>query len=249
MLKYRRNLTPAHHLVRGLVFASLLVSANLVVANDDPLESLNRKVYAFNDFLDRYFLKPVAKTYDWLTPKPVDDGISNVFDNLGEIKNFVNDILQFKLVEASTDVGRFLINTTVGIVGIFDVATRIGLEQNEEDFGQTLARWNIGSGPYIVLPFLGPSTLRDAISLWPDSYTNPIGYIDHVPTRNTAYGVDIIDTRADLLETEKLIQGDKYTFIRDVYLQRREFLISDGVVQEDDFTADDLDYDDPPPAR
>lgn len=231
----------ARHWINGFLLVMLLgFSAPQSFANQDPLETINRKVFAFNDFMDRYLLKPVAKSYDWLTPRIVDDGISNVFDNLGEIKNFLNDLLQFKFRAASTDVGRFLINSTIGIAGIFDVATRMGLEENQEDFGQTLARWKVGSGPYIVLPFLGPSTLRDAVALIPDSYTVPQSRIDHVPTRNTVYGVDVIDTRSDLLSTEELIQGDKYTFIRDVYLQRREFLISDGVIERDAFTDDPL---------
>ena len=240
------GLETGRRLFKGLLLALLIGSvSNVVLANDDPLEGLNRKVFAFNDFMDRYLLKPVAQGYDWVTPKPVDDGVSNVFDNLGEIRNFLNDVLQLKLGRASTDVGRFLVNSTLGVAGIFDVATSMGLERNEEDFGQTMARWHVGSGPYIVLPLFGPSTLRDAIGRIPDSYSVPQRYIDHVPTRNTVYGVDLVDTRSDLLDVEKLIQGDRYTFIRDVYLQRRDFLISDGYL-EDDFTADDLDEEDTP---
>lgn len=218
----------------------ILCSAPSFADERDPWEGFNRSMFAFNEFVDKYLFKPVAKTYDWLTPKPVDDHITNVFDNLQEVGIFLNDALQGKFSDAGTDAGRFLVNTTVGVAGIFDVATSMGLERNEEDFGQTFATWNIGSGPYLVLPFLGPSTVRDALGRIPDAYSLPQRYIDHVPTRNSIYGVDLVDTRSDLLRVEELIQGDKYSFIRDVYLQRRDYLIADGEL-EDDFTADDLD--------
>ncbi len=208
---------------------------------DDPWEGFNRKVYSFNKFADTYFLKPVAKGYDWITPAPVDDGISNIFDNLGETKNFINDSLQFKFADAGTDLMRFLINSTIGVAGIFDVASRMGLQRNEEDFGQTLASWGVESGPFVVLPLLGPSNVRDGISLVPDHFSVPQAYIDHDETRTAVYAVDTIDTRADLLSAEELVQGDEYSFIRDAYMQRREFLATDGAV-EDDFVADDLDY-------
>jgi len=207
---------------------------------DDPWEGFNRTIFSFNKFADTYVLKPVAKGYDWVTPDPVDDGVSNVFDNLGETKNFLNDVLQFKFADAGTDVMRFVINSTVGVLGVFDVASGWGFDRNEEDFGQTLAAWGVGSGPYVVLPFLGPSTVRDGIGLFPDYYSVPQAYIDHDETRWSVYIVDAVDTRADLLAAEELIQGDEYSFIRDVYLQRREFLVTDGAV-EDDFVSDDFD--------
>jgi len=207
---------------------------------EDPWEGFNRKIYGFNKFLDTYALKPVAKGYNWVMPEPVNDGVSNVFDNLGETKNFINNVLQFKFSDAGTDVARFVINTTVGVLGLFDAASRLELERNEEDFGQTLAAWGVKSGPYLVLPFLGPSTVRDGIGLVPDHYSVPQAYIDHDQTRWSVYAVDIIDTRAGLLDAEELILGDEYSFIRDVYLQRREFLATDGAV-EDDFTSDDFD--------
>jgi len=207
---------------------------------EDPWEGFNRSVFGFNKFADTYVLKPVAKGYDWLIPEPLDRGVSNVFDNLSETKNFLNDVLQFKFGEAGTDVSRFAINTTVGLLGLFDVASHWGLDRNEEDFGQTLAAWGFESGPYVVLPFLGPTTVRDGIGLIPDTYSVPQAYIEHDETRWSVYLVDVIDTRADLLAAEELVQGDEYSFIRDVYLQRREFLATDGAV-EDDFTSDDFD--------
>lgn len=207
---------------------------------EDPWEGFNRGVFGFNKFADTYVLKPVAKGYDWIMPQPVDNGISNVFDNLGETKNFLNDVLQFKFADAGTDVTRFVINTTVGVLGLFDVASGWGFEQNTEDFGQTLAAWGFDTGPYLVLPFLGPSNIRDGIGLIPDAYSVPQAYIDHDQTKWSVYGVDVIDTRAGLLAAEELVQGDEYSFIRDVYLQRREFLASDGA-GEDDFLSDDFD--------
>lgn len=226
--------------IRQLIAAMVIFGCSPVFASDeDPWEGFNRGVFAFNEFIDKYFLKPIAKTYDWLTPRYVDDHITNVFENLEDVGIFLNDALQGKFKEASSDVGRLLVNSTVGVAGIFDVATPLGLEKNEEDFGQTFGRWNIGSGPYIVLPILGPSTLRDAIGRVPDAYALPQRYIEHVPTRNSVYGVDLVDTRSDLLQLEEYVQGDKYSFIRDAYLQRRKFLIADGDL-EDDFTADEL---------
>lgn len=208
--------------------------------NPDPWEGFNRKVFVFNDTLDRFITKPIAKGYRAITPDPVETSVSNFYANLEEIRNILNDVLQWKWGQAGNDTGRFLINTTVGVVGLFDVARHAGLPRSEgEDFGQTLSVWGAGSGPYIVLPFMGPSTLRDAAALPVNSYVHPIGYVDHVPTRNTLTGGDLLETRAGLLEVEGLISGDKYGFMRDAFLQRREYLILDGEI-EDDFGGDDF---------
>lgn len=223
----------------ALMATFLLCCSSAQATGEDPWENMNRKVFVFNETVDKYFLKPIAKTYQWVIPKPLDHHITNVFDNLQELGIFLNNTLQAKFPEAVSDASRFVINSTVGVAGIFDVATPLGLKKHNEDFGQTFAAWKVGPGPYMVLPFLGPSTLRDAVGLIPDAYTLPQKYIDHVPTRNSVYILDSVDTRADLLSLEKLIQGDKYSFIRDIYLQRRKFLISDGEI-EDDFAADEL---------
>lgn len=207
----------------------------------DPWEGWNRKVYAFNDVADRYALKPVAKGYRYITPDPVEIGISNVFANLFEIRTIANDLLQFKLLQAASDTGRFVINTTLGLVGIFDVATVIGLERHREDFGQTLGYWGVGSGPYLVLPLLGSNTVRDSFAMIPDSYLDLIPEeVDHVRTRNQLMVTRLISGRAALFTAEELITGDRYTFIRDAYLQRREFLVNDGAV-EDSFGEEDFD--------
>ncbi|KAA0697027.1 VacJ family lipoprotein [Halopseudomonas laoshanensis] len=203
-------------------------------ANADPWEPVNRVIFRFNDTLDTYTLKPIAKTYDRFMPQPLDDGISNVFGNLGEPRNLVNNTLQGKFRDAGVDMARFLLNTTVGVVGVFDVATRMGLQRNDEDFGQTLGAWGVSSGPYVVLPLLGPSTVRDGGARVPEALANYsyTGQIDHVPTRNTALGTDLVDTRASLLAQEKMIRGDRYNFIRNAFLQNREFKVQDGDVED-----------------
>jgi phospholipid-binding lipoprotein MlaA len=234
MLRERRVL-------KGLLLAVLLLPGVVMAGSDqaDPLEGYNRVMFSFNDKADRWVLKPVAKGYRYVTPDFFERGVSRMFSNLGEVLNVANDLLQGKVGQAGNDGGRLLINSTIGIAGFFDVAKHAGLEKSDgEDFGQTFGVWGVGEGAYVVLPFLGPSTLRDAPSLLLDSVFNPIGEVDHVPTRNQLYGARVVSVRADLLETEKLIKGDKYTFIRDIYLQRRQFLVNDGEV-EDDFGDDD----------
>ncbi|MET0379397.1 MAG: VacJ family lipoprotein [Spongiibacteraceae bacterium] len=221
--------------------ADALVQETLETANPhnpDPWESFNRKIYVFNDAADRYFLKPVAKGYQWITPQFLEDGIHRIFSNLGEVSNILNSLLQAKFKNTVVDTGRLLINSTIGLLGFFDVATKMGLELHEEDFGQTLGYWGLNSGPYIVLPLLGPRTIRDGAGGIADSFTNPVSYIEHVPTRNQITAVSVVDVRAQLLQSEELITGDRYIFIRDAYLQRREFLVNDGVV-EDSFGNDD----------
>lgn len=211
--------------------------------NPDPWEGLNRKIFAFNEFADRWVLKPVATGYRRITPNRVEQGIGNVFSNLGELTVMLNNLLQGKVVDAASDGGRFLINSTLGVVGIFDVASQLGMEKNSEDFGQTLGYWGVGSGPYVVLPLLGPRTVRDGLGSIPDAYSNPITYIDHTRTQYSVVAVGAVSLRAKLLEAEKMVQGDRYIFLRDAYLQRRQFLVNDGVVENDDFGDEDFDDD------
>ncbi len=222
--------------IRLAVVALILsgLSAMPAVANDDRLENLNRKIFYINDRLDHFALRPAAVTYKKLMPNPLEKGIENVFSNLNEVTNVVNDLLQGKFSQAAHDSGRFLLNTTLGIGGIFDVAERAGLEKSDgEDFGQTLAVWGVGEGPYLMLPLMGPSTLRDAPSKFVDSITSPFSYVDDVRARNTARGVDLLATRAGLLEVDRVISGDKYLFVRDVYLQRNRYLVNDGAIEDD----------------
>jgi len=220
-------------------FAQLMCAGMLLVpvlahaAEDDPWESINRPIFTFNDTIDTYALKPLAQGYQAVTPQFLEDGIHNFFRNIGDVGNLANDILQAKPHAAAVDTARLLMNTTIGLAGFFDVSTRMGLQRNDEDFGQTLGYWGVGSGPYVMLPFFGPSTLRDAPAKYVDSFTEPYRYVNDVPVRNSAFALDIVDTRASLLSSEKLIRGDKYTFIRNAYLQNREFKVKDGKVEDD----------------
>jgi phospholipid-binding lipoprotein MlaA len=223
-----------NRLIRTCVWASLAVAPMAAnAADEDPWEGVNRAIFRFNDTVDTYALKPIAQGYEFITPQFLEDGIHNMFKNVGEVTNFANDVLQAKPEAAGVDTARLIFNTTFGLLGFFDVGTKMGLQRNDEDFGQTLGHWGIDSGPFVMLPLFGPSTVRDAFAKYPDTYTQPWRYIDHVPTRNTALGVSIVDTRASLLSAEKLINGDKYIFIRNAYLQNREFKVKDGKVVDD----------------
>lgn len=195
----------------------------------DPLESFNRGVYQFNDALDKAVAKPVAQGYDAVMPKPGKIMVSNFFSNLDDVIVTANDLLQLKFAQAASDGSRFLFNTTFGVFGLFDVASR--LEKHNEDFGQTLGYWGIGSGPYIVLPILGPSSVRDGIGLYVDSRPSKLRRVSHMRTRNQLYLTKAIDRRAQLLEQEKVLDEaviDRYQFIRDAYQLRRQSLVYDG---------------------
>jgi phospholipid-binding lipoprotein MlaA len=205
----------------------------------DPWQNFNRRVFAFNDGVDKYLLRPIAVGYKAVMPDPLERGVTNIFDNVMEVPSVINGVMQGNLGGAAHDTGRLLVNTTLGLGGLLDVARYMKLPADDpEDFGQTLAVWGVGSGPYLVLPLLGPSTIRDGVGRPVDWYLDPTTYIEHVRTSNTVKGISILDTRAGLLSLEKNITGDKYTFFRDVYLQRREYLINNGKV-EDDFGAED----------
>ncbi len=227
---------------KKLTIFSLLLMLMLPVtasAEDaaDPLEGFNRKVHAFNDVADKYFLKPLAKSYEAVTPRILRRGIKNVFTNLDNINNIASNLLQGKPGAAATDTARFLFNVSLGVGGLFDPATGMGLPQSEEDWGQTLGAWGVGPGPYLVLPFLGPSNFRDGITRPLNTAMDPVRYHDPVDHRNTAMGVRLLQQRVDLFAAEAAIFGDEYVFIRDAYLQRREYLVLDGKLplEEDEF--------------
>ncbi|GAB2198179.1 MlaA family lipoprotein [Sessilibacter sp. MAH4] len=210
----------------------------------DPFEGFNRVMFGFNHHLDRFILKPVAKGYRAVTPNRVENGVTNVFSNLTEVRNLVNNIFQWKWKKAGNSTGRFLVNSTVGIVGIFDVAKNIGLPKLEgEDFGQTMAAWGVGQGPYLVLPLLGPSTVRDSVGTIADFYVDPVVYIEDDDAALAAGILRTVNTRAQLLSAEELVSGDRYAFFRNAYLQRREYLINDGKV-EDEFGSEAEDLED-----
>jgi phospholipid-binding lipoprotein MlaA len=201
----------------------------------DPWESWNRGVYRVNDALDRAVAKPVARTYVRAVPKPARTGVSNFFENMRTPTVMINDALQGKFRAAFNDLARFLLNTTVGVAGLLDPASEAGLDLNNEDFGQTLGVWGVHPGPFVELPFYGPSDLRDAPSRVVDAYTNPHAYISNKPIFWGLYGVDLIDTRAGLLSLDATLKNvyDPYAFIRDAYLQRRAYLVSDGKVTDE----------------
>ncbi|MEE9325898.1 MAG: VacJ family lipoprotein [Cocleimonas sp.] len=203
-------------------------------ATKDTYVNINRRIYRFNAGLDHYLVKPVARSYQSVTPPFLNTSISNFFLNLGDIGNTFNNILQAKPLDAVNDAERFIFNSTFGLAGLLDVASAAGLEKHDEDFGQTLAAWGVGSGPYIMLPFLGPSTLRDATAkLSVDQLTNLANYSEKsIPF----FLVEKLDLRAGLFSKEaafKDISDDSYSAIRDAWLQRRDYLIRDGKVDED----------------
>lgn len=223
------RLSRALRAAAALAAASLLAACATVPPNAgqnqrDPFERVNRHIDAFNDGFDRAIAKPVAKGYRAVVPAGIRLCISSGFSNLGEVRNTVNDLLQFKGSGAATDAGRLVINSTMGVAGCFDVASRMGLEKRNEDFGLTLAHWGVNTGPYVVIPFLGPSDVRDAFSKVPDSYLNPIGYVTPVKDRYILYGVSIIDLRTLLLDASSLVDTaalDRYQFVRDAWFQHR----------------------------
>ncbi len=243
MAKIDKGLTT--YLAAWAITCLLVISPAVVAESDqDPFEGFNRAIFAFNDTADTYVMRPLAKGYQAITPRPVERSISTFFSNLLEVNSAFNSVLQAKFGKAAHHSGRFLINSTLGVAGLFDVAEHMGLERIDgEDFGQTLGVWGVGSGPYLMLPFLGPSTLRDAPSRYLDTFLDPINQVDDVRTRNTLHGVSLLSTRAELLQAEELISGDPYVFMREVYLQRRAYLISDGELEDDfgDDFYDDLD--------
>lgn len=211
---------------------ALCVSSATFAQTADPWRNTNERIFAFNDFFDRILVRPVAITYTTFLPRPVRQGIGNFFSNIDDINVLANDLLQLKFNDALSDSGRFALNTTVGLGGFLDVASGFGLEKNEEDFGQTLGRWGIGSGPYMVLPVFGTSNVRDSIGLVVDTLFNPIQYYDERVGRLTLFTLREIDTRSSLLALDELVGGDKYLFFREAYVQRREYLVNDGQIAD-----------------
>ncbi len=210
---------------------------------DDPLESFNRSMFAFNESVDKYAIKPAAEAYDFIMPSFASKGVSNFFNNIDDIVVFFNQLLQFKFHEAAATSARFVFNTTFGLLGLIDFATDMDLPKQNEDFGQTLAVWGVNSGPYLVLPFIGPMTIRDTAGLAVDwTYFDPIFKRQTLNQSLVTLTIKYIDVRAGLLKASNIIDEtvpDKYSFIRDAWLLRREFLIYDGDPPED-FNEDEL---------
>ncbi|MCP5279077.1 MAG: VacJ family lipoprotein [Thiobacillus sp.] len=206
---------------------------------NDPLEPMNRGIHSFNETVDKAVIKPVAQGYDVVMPGPVKTGVRNFFSNLNDVTVLANDILQLKLEQGASDFLRIAFNSTLGFFGLLDVASEMGLRKHEEDFGQTLGRWGIGTGPYLVLPFIGPSDFRDTVGYVLDTeYTDLVRLHNHVPTRNPALALRVVSRRTDLLEAKDAVDRaalDGYEFMRDFYLERRRSLVHDGKPPEDKY--------------
>lgn len=235
------------------VAVALSMAGCATQANKDPLESMNRGIYKFNDTADKAVLKPIAGAYKAVMPSPIRTGINNFFSNLGTFTSLINNILQLELGKAMDNAGRLVINSTIGIGGLIDVASMDDVPRHKADFGQTLGKWGVGSGAYLVLPFIGPSTFRDTAGLAIDTlYFDPIQYTNDVRTRNQLRIVNFIDLRSQYLPASDLIDDaalDPYIFMREAYLQRREqFVTGQASSEYDDFDDDDEEETPPAPA-
>ncbi len=226
--------------ISGKIAVALLVAglaSGCATKNNpkDPFEGYNRAMFSFNETVDKVALKPVATVYQKALPSFVQTGVGNFFGNIGDVWIAANNLMQGKVEDGMSDVARVTINTSFGLLGVLDIASEAGLPKHNEDFGQTLGRWGFRSGPYVVLPLIGPSTVRDTIALPADYFGDPLGYKHPVHVRNYAAGVRIVDRRAASLEAGKLVEEaalDKYEFVRDAYMQRRMSLVSDNGASE-----------------
>ena len=225
---------------RIFIIISFIFSATIYSSEvNDPFENINRKTFEFNENLDEKILKPTAKFYSKFPPR-IKNGITNFFNNLEEVDTCVNQLLQGKPKKSANDLTRFLINSTIGLGGFIDVASTMGLERHEEDFGQTLAVWGVGEGPYIMLPGLGPSTLRDTFSKPVSSFLSVTFHMTETDVNIALKSIDAIETRERLLDVESLLSGDKYAFVKDAYIQSIKYEVKDGIDVQDDF-VDDMD--------
>ena len=223
-----------------IIFLSLSYFS-IVLSEVDPFQNLNEKTHNLNQSLDESIATPIAKIYRKVTPDFVEVGVTNFTDNIEDVNIALNNLLQGKIKDGFSDIFRFTINSTIGVLGFFDVASSMGLQKHSEDFGQTLAVWGVSDGPYVVLPVLGPSNLRDTLARIPEAFMTPLLLIDHERTGYELTAIDLLDKRARFLGLESIVIGDEYLFYRDAYFQSREFDIKDGLI-EDDF--DDFDFED-----
>jgi len=203
-------------------------------AAGDPFEPINRPMFALNDAFDRWALRPVARGYDFVVPAPAKRGVSNFFSNLYDVTSTLNAVLQWRWEGASQSGGRFLVNSTLGVVGLFDVATSMGIRPYRTDFGQTLALWGVPEGPYVMLPLFGPRTFRSGTGTLVDTFALSVPpYIGDDTLRNSVWGLELVHGRSVLLGSDELISGDRYIFVRDAYLQQRAAFVNDGELQDD----------------
>lgn len=240
----RRSLRPSLVLLPLLALAGCATVPAASRDARDPLEPINRTVYAFNDGLDKAVVRPVARGYRAVVPQFVQTGVSNFFHNAKYPVTLVNNVLQGKLKAAASDTARFTLNTTLGLGGLLDLASDAGLDKNDEDFGQTLGKWGVPPGAYVVVPFLGPYTIRDGFGDLADNFSEPRTYLEDDSTRWILWGVDKFDKRVRLLDADTVLErtGDPYAFVRSAYLQRREYLVRDGNMPAE---APELEFEDP----
>lgn len=218
-------------LVGGVLALALSAQVTAETNPRDPYEGFNRAMFSVNEAVDKFAAKPVAQVYDKAVPLPVKAGLGNFFGNTSDLWIGVNSAMQGKFGDAGVDIGRLVINSTVGIFGLFDVASEMGLEKHEEDFGQTLAVWGVGDGGYFFWPVIGPRTARDTAGWGVDSYVDPVWRVRPIAARNSMVAARFVDIRASLLPADKVVEEaalDKYAYIRDAYLQRRRNQIFDG---------------------
>ena len=218
----------------------MVVLNSFVLSENDPFEEINRTTLKINKTLDSAIATPVATFYQKVTPDFIEVGIYNVISNVDDINISLNNILQGKIKEGLSDIARFTVNSTLGLGGLIDVASKIGLQKHNEDFGQTLGFWGVPHGPYIMLPALGPSSLRDTVGMIPDAFLSPRILLNHEPTIYSLKFLDLIDTRARYLGLESIVIGDEYLFVKDAYYQNREFDTLDGEVEDDFDNLDDF---------
>jgi phospholipid-binding lipoprotein MlaA len=245
-----RSLLGRRFAAAAIALASTLWST-AASAEPDPWEGWNRPIFSFNEAADRWVLDPVAETWDFLVPDPAERGLFNVFDNLAIPVIFANELLQLKPRAAGQDLGRLLVNSTLGVAGLFDVATRFGIPKNDNDFGLTLGVWGIPSGPYAVLPLFGPSNPRDAVGLVADSFASPYSWFIPLWVSISVRGVDMINDRShydDQITDERKAALDFYVFVRDAYIQNRRFKLQGRrqaePVEDDFYYYEDEDWDD-----
>ena len=230
-------------MIKVLVVILSLSYFSFLQSEIDPFKNLNEKTHNLNQGLDESIATPIAKVYRKVTPDFVEVGVTNFTDNIEDINIALNNLLQAKIKNGLSDILRFTINSTIGLLGFFDVASSMGFQKHSEDFGQTLAVWGVSDGPYIVLPILGPSSLRDTLARIPEAFMTPLLLIDHDRTGYELTAIDLLDKRARYLGLESIVVGDEYLFYRDAYFQSREFDINDGLI-EDDFDDFDFDFED-----
>ena len=228
----------AFFVVLSLSYFSILLS------EIDPFQDLNEKTHNLNRSLDDSIATPVAKVYKKITPDFIELGVTNFTDNIEDVNIALNNLLQGKIKDGFSDIFRFTLNSTIGLFGFFDIASEMGLEKHSEDFGQTLAVWGVSEGPYIVLPLLGPSSLRDTLARIPEAFMTPLLLIDHDRTGYELTAIDLLEKRARYLGLETIVIGDEYLFYRDAFFQSREFDIKDGNIEDDFDEFDEFNFED-----